>query len=138
MLEQDKIRSLARNINGSLDGQAHIRCVQRRHIIDSVADVPDNVPGFLEREDQALLLARFDLSENIDFARLPHERGVAHRLNVAPGEDLLGVQTDLLRQIRGDQDIVAGNDLQSNTEIAQFAQGRFDPGFRRIRESDQS
>jgi hypothetical protein len=56
------------------------------------------VPGLFERENQALFLTRLDFGEDIDSACLPHERGITHRLNVAPGEDLLRIQTNLFCQ----------------------------------------
>ena len=111
--------------------------MQSRYIIDPITDISDNVPGFFQSENQALFLARFNLGKNIDFTGLPHERGVAHPLNVAPGKDLLRIETNLLCQMCCDQRIVASNNLQSNAEIAQFAQRRFDTRFRRIRQRDE-
>ena len=66
VLEQDEIGGLTRNIDRALDRQAHVRRVQGRHVVDSVADVADDVTGLLESENQALLLARFDFGEDID------------------------------------------------------------------------
>ena len=65
-LEQDKIRGLARNIDSAFHRETYIRGVQRRCVVNSIAQVTDNVAGFFERDDDPLLLHRLDFGKNID------------------------------------------------------------------------
>ena len=75
--EQDEVRSLARDVHGALDREAGVRRVHRRGVVDAVAEKPDDVPGLLEREDDALLLVRVHLDEEVGLLR-----GVPQRLVV--------------------------------------------------------
>ena len=64
-LEQNEVRSLARDGHGALDRETGVRGVHGRGVVDTVAKEPDDVPGLLEREDDALLLVRVHLYEQV-------------------------------------------------------------------------
>ena len=78
VLEQDKIRGLARDIDSAVHRETYIRGVQRRCVVNSVAEVTDNVAGFFERENDPLLLHRLDLGKNVDTWRATNKRMIAH------------------------------------------------------------
>ena len=44
-LEQDDVRGLARYVDRARDGDADVRAVERRRIVDSVAEEADDVPA---------------------------------------------------------------------------------------------
>ena len=52
-----------------VDRNADIGGVQRRSIVDAVAHVADDVAGLAQRENDALLLVRLDLGEDVDLRR---------------------------------------------------------------------
>ena len=82
--------------------------------------------------------ARLDLGEYIDFARSLHERGVAHLLNLGSGENSSAFEADFAREMRSDEGVVAGNDLQRMPSSRSSRERRFDAGFRRIGQNDES
>jgi len=63
LLEEDEVSSLAGHVDGGLDRQARVGAVHRRCIVDPVAEEADDVPGLLQGQNDALLLARVDLGE---------------------------------------------------------------------------
>ena len=62
-LEQNDIGCIARDIDCAVDGDAYIGRVERRRIVDPVAQVADHVPAMLEGEDYSVLLCRRDARE---------------------------------------------------------------------------
>ena len=56
--QQDDVRCLASDVDRARDGNADVRCVQRRCIVDPVAHEADDVPAGLESLDDPVLLTR--------------------------------------------------------------------------------
>ena len=65
-LEQDQIGRFLGHIHRRIDRQAHVRRMQRRRIVDAVAEIADDVAARLEREDDAVLLRRVHAAKQID------------------------------------------------------------------------
>ena len=61
--KQDDVGALARDVHGLVDRDADVGRVQRRGVVDPVAEVADRVARALERAHDALLLLRIDLGE---------------------------------------------------------------------------
>jgi hypothetical protein len=57
------------------------------YAVGAVSQVPDDIPGFSEGEDDALLLIRLDLREDIHFVNLLAQRLIAHPVHVYPGHE---------------------------------------------------
>ena len=62
----------------------HVRCVQRRSIVDPVADVADHVPTCFEREDDPVLLLRRYAGEDRAILRLDGQRRIVHGVDLVP------------------------------------------------------
>ena len=68
-LEQHDVGGVARHVHRGRDGDADVGGVQRRRIVDAVAEIADDVPAPLEREQDAQLLARRHAREHAASAR---------------------------------------------------------------------
>ena len=111
-LEQDKIRGLARNIDSAFHRETYIRGVQRRCVVNSIAQVTDNVAGFFERDDDPLLLSS---------ARFRQKRRHLARDEQAQDRSLRAFRDPLrmralfkptsLRNVLGDERVVSSDDL---------------------------
>ena len=84
VLEQDHVRRLLGHVHGCIDRQADIRRVQRRRIVDAVAEVADHVAARLQREDDPVLLRRVDAAEQIHRIDAGLQRMVANCAISAP------------------------------------------------------
>ena len=73
--QQHHVGALAGHVHGLVDRNADIGRMQRRRVVDAVAQVADRVAGVLQRAHDALLLLRVDLDE---------QRGRAARGATAP------------------------------------------------------
>ena len=62
-LQQHDVGALARHVHRLVDRDADIGGVQRRRVVDAVAEKADRVAGALQRAHDALLLLRVDLGE---------------------------------------------------------------------------
>ena len=66
MLQQNEIGRFLGDIDGAIDRNADIRGVERRGIVDTVAQISDDIPGRAQRTDDAFFLIGFDFREDID------------------------------------------------------------------------
>ena len=64
-LEQHEVGGLARDVHGLVHRQAGVGRVHRGRVVDAVAEEADDVAGLLQREDDAFLLIRIDLDEQV-------------------------------------------------------------------------
>ena len=83
-LQQHEVRGLARDVHRLLDREARVGRVHRRRIVHAVAEEADDVPIFLSDEDDALLLVRVDLDEQIRALRVAPQRLVVQSSSSAP------------------------------------------------------
>lgn len=67
-LEQDDVRGFARHIDGRIYRNADICFMERRRIVDAIAQIADHVAAPAQRLDYALFLVRVDLDEEIGIA----------------------------------------------------------------------
>ncbi len=65
LLQQHDVGRLLGHVHGAVDGDADVRRVQGRGVVDAVAHVADHVPALAQRQDDALLLVRLDLGEDV-------------------------------------------------------------------------
>ena len=119
-----------------VDGDADVGGVQRRGVVDAVAHVADDVPRLAQGEDDALLLVRLDLGEDVDLRR---RAGAAprrsSRRSSSPGQRPARLRSPTLRATcGGHQAVVAGDDLQRDAEPRELADGLGDARLRRVGE----
>jgi hypothetical protein len=110
-LQQHDIRCLLGDIDGTLDGDAHIGGVKGGSIVDAVAHVSYDAARLFEREDDAFLLVRLDLGKDVHANHAVQQGAVAQRLQVRPDEDLRARQARLPADAGRYQAIVPRDDL---------------------------
>ena len=86
--------------------------MQRRGIIDAVAQIAHDMASLLQRQNEALLLVGLDFGKNVHGAHTPVEGFITHLPQLWAGEDTGIRQSHLLADVGGDQMVVAGDDLQ--------------------------
>src|SRR5947209_5876989 len=80
--------------SAALDRDADVRGVERRRVVDSIAQEPDRVPGLLEREDDSLLLIRLHFREDVDRGRALAQGGVGELAQLAAAQEPRFVDSD--------------------------------------------
>ena len=68
-LQQDDVGALAGDVDRLVDRDADIGRMQRRRIVDAVAEIADRMPDLLQGADDPLLLLGIDLDEEIGARR---------------------------------------------------------------------
>jgi len=64
LADEYHVAELLGDLGRAFDAGAHVGGVQGRYVVDAVAEVPDGVPGRLQRRDDAGLLPGVDAGEN--------------------------------------------------------------------------
>ncbi len=64
MLKQHEVCRALGDINGLIDRDADIRGMQRRRVVDPIAEIADDMSALLQRQDDPLLLVGIDLREH--------------------------------------------------------------------------
>jgi len=117
--QQHDVGGILRHIDGTLDRDADVGGVQCGRVVDAVAEIANDVPRLPQREDDPLLLIRFDLREDVDAADSLSQRHVAHLMEVVSRDECVGGQADFARDLGRDPAVVARDHLQGNTEVSQ-------------------
>ncbi|CAM5350633.1 hypothetical protein SSTU70S_00265 [Stutzerimonas stutzeri] len=120
--QQHEVGGLLGHIHRGVHGDADIRGVQRRRVVDPVAEKAHHMTGLLQRADDALLLVGIDLGEQADAWRQVDQRLVAHLPQFAAGDDALDRDADALGDLLRDQAVVAADDLHRHAQLAQCVQ----------------
>ena len=76
------VGGVARHVGRARDRDADVGGVQRRRVVDAVAQEADHVPAPLERQDDAVLLRRGDAGEYRGLLRHVPERRVVEACDV--------------------------------------------------------
>ena len=58
VVEQDDVRRVLGDVDGAVHRDADIGRVQRRRVVDAVAEIADDVAATLQRQNDAVLLRR--------------------------------------------------------------------------------
>ena len=82
-LQQDDVGALAGDIDGLFDRDADIGRMQRRRIVDAVAQIADRVARALQGANDPLLLLRIDLDEEIGARREVPQRLILEFCQIA-------------------------------------------------------
>jgi hypothetical protein len=112
--------------------------VQRRCVVDAVAEVADGVSGALQRMHDALFLRRIDLGKTVGALGQMPQRFVAQTRELFAGEQRLRVEADLRGDMRGDMAVVAGNHLHVHAAQGKGAQHLRRIGLGRIGEAEEA
>ena len=86
VLEQDEVGGLLGDVGGAVDRDADVGGVQRRGVVDAVAEEADDAAGALQGQQDALLLLRRDPAEQLTVGEPGAQRLLAHAAQLVPGE----------------------------------------------------
>ena len=117
-VEQD-VGGLARDVNGSGDGDADVGGVERRSVVDAVPDEPHDVPAALEREEDARLLGGRGPGEHGRSLGDVRQCGVGHPLDLRTEDDATAVDAQRPAHVGGHGGVVAAEDLQRDAVPAE-------------------
>ena len=82
ILQQDHGGGLLGHVHGAIDRDANVGGVQRRRVVDAVAQVAHHVAARLQRQQHAVFLLRVGAAEQIDLFH-PRTQGiVVHGCNL--------------------------------------------------------
>ena len=96
--------------------------MQRRRVVDAVAEEAHCVAGRLQRAHDALLLHRVDLDEQVGRWRQHAQRLLAHLSQCLAGQHARRIEPDRGGQMRGHVAVVAGDDLDLHAARRQVGQ----------------
>ncbi len=136
--QQNDVGALAGDIDGLVHRDADVGFVERRRIVDAVAEIADGVPGPLQRAHDALLLLRIDLGEDVGALGAMPQRLVIEMIEALAGEKRMGLEPDRLGDMGGDVTVVAGDDLDADAEAVEIRERGHDLGLDRIEEQQEA
>ena len=138
-LEQDDVGRVLRDVDGRRDRDADVRRVERRRVVDAVAQEADDVAAALERQDDPVLLRGRDAGED---GRLLGHRARARRRSCARSRrrrrSRAPVEPDLAADVPGDQLVVAGQDLHHDPVAAKRRSASATPSIGGSREGHEA
>ena len=132
--EQDHVGGGLRHAGGAVDREADIGRLERRRIVDAVAEEADDVAPRLQRLDQPRLLVGREPAIGVDRLDLDGERLVAQLGDIGARQDRLGIEPDQAGQPLHHDRIVARQDLDPDAGRRQPRNGRRGGGLGRIGE----
>ena len=110
LVEQHDRGRLLGHVDGAVDRDADVRGVQRGRVVDAVAHVADDAAGWRERADDALLLDRLDLGEDVDVpSPAPRASRRPTAFDVGAGHHAVASRPTSSADVRRDQAVVAGD-----------------------------
>ena len=128
LLQQNDVGRVLGDIDRAIDRDADIGGVQRRRIVDAVAEIADDVAAALQPKNDAVLLNGRDPAEQVRLFQPRGERLVAERFDLGagqqPGDRNAELGADMLRHAL----VVAAEDLDADTLGPERGDGR--PGAR--------
>ena len=136
LFEQDDVRRFLGDVHRGIDGDADIGRLQRRAVVDAVAEIADHVATQVQRLDHPRLLRRGNLGEHRDLLGDRAQFGVRQRLQFMAENDAVHRQVDLAADRAGDHVVVAGEDLHADAGGMQQLDRRHRAFLRRIEEGD--
>ena len=84
--------------------------MQRRRVVDAVANVADDVPARLQPEDHPVLLFRRHTGKDGTVLRLVSQGGIIHRVQLVAGHNAVGSEADVVGHLLRHVLVVAGHD----------------------------
>ena len=86
VLQEDHVRRLFGNVHGAIHGNANIGRMERRRVIDAVAEIPDHMAAPFEGEDDPVLLGRRHAAEEVLLLHARCECQIIHLLDFSTGK----------------------------------------------------
>ena len=111
--------------------------MQRRRVVDAVAEEPDHVSRLAQRDNDALLLVGLYLGENVNVRSRGLKRGIGQCRQFRPAHHDRLRLAHLAAQRAGDRCRIACDDLERDTEVPQVLHGHVRVFFRRVEQHHQ-
>src|ERR1019366_3288298 len=105
-------------------GDAAVGRLQRRAVIDAVAQEAHHMVFLVQGGDYARLLGRRNLGKHRRGLCGLRERLVAHGFDFGPEHDPSGLQTDVMTDLAGDKIVVTRENLDRYPHAVEFGYGR--------------
>ena len=88
LFEQHNIGRLFGNIDRAIHGDADIGRMKRRGVIDPISHISDDMPGFLQSENDTFFVVGLHLSEDIHLIDPFEKRLITHLVKISTCEDV--------------------------------------------------
>jgi len=121
LFEQNDVRCRLGDIGCAVDRYADIRGLQRRRVVNAVAQVADGTALRLERQDDAVFLGGREPAHQICFLRPDRESGFVHLLHFASGQHASDRYPELGEEVARYLFAIPGNDFDVDTASRQRA-----------------
>ena len=138
LLQQDDLRCRLGHVRGAVYGDANIRRMQRRGVVDAVAEKAHRLAHTLQRHDHPQLLLRRDATEQPRFAQTPDQRFVGECGQFRSGEYLSGIEAEFAAKMPRHLLVVAGQHLHRHAGRSEFGKGRAGGGLGRVEEHSEA
>ena len=86
LLQQNDVRRVLRDIDRTIDRNAHVRGVQRWRVVDPVAEITDDVAAMPQSKNDAVLLDGRDPAEQVRLFQPRGERLIVERFDLGTGQ----------------------------------------------------
>ena len=137
-LEQDDVGRRARHVGRVVHADPHVRRVQRRRVVDAVAEVADDRPASCSARITWSFWSGSTPGEDRRPPRPGDERGMREAPHLLAGQDALDGQPDLAGDVARHQLVVAGDDLEGDALARQLGDRLADSRLGRVAEEDHA
>ena len=136
LFQQNDVGRLLGDIDGAVHRQAHVGRLQRRTVIDAVAEKADHVPLAAQQTHHARLLRRRQLGKDARALRQIGQRHVVQAVDAAAQHHLARVQADFAAHLAGDDVVIARKDFHGHATVRQCLERGGGALLGRIEEGD--
>ena len=138
LLHKDHVRRRFRHVHGAVHGNADIGRMERRGIVDAVAEIPHHMAAPFQGEDDPVFLGRRHAAEEVHLLHPRRECRIIHLLDLCAGEHPGYGKAELRADMLGHQFVVAGDDLDRDPVGGKSGQSRLGALLGRIEEGGKA
>jgi hypothetical protein len=113
--QQDDVGRVLGDVDRAIDGDADIRSVQRRRVVDPVAEKFDDMSRQMQGFDDSGLLRRRHLGADRDGFEALRQFLVSQFVYLTTEKDIVGQNPNLAADLASDDIVVAGENFDENT-----------------------
>src|SRR5271165_4287747 len=124
LLQQNDVGCVLGDIDRSVDGNAHVGSMQRRRVVDTVAEKADDMAAVLQPKDDPVLLNRRHPAEYVRLFEPRRQRIISEPFDLGAGQQPGDRNAELGADVLRDMLVVAGKDLNTYTLDPERCDGR--------------
>ena len=136
--QQDHGSGLLGHIDRTIDRDANIGCVQRGRVVDTVAQIANDMAACFQCQDDAILLRRVDAAEQVHTLDPRAQRVVVHGRHFGAGQHAVNRHAKFGADMARHALVVAGHDLHCHTTGGHRAQCASGAGLGWIEKSSKT